>query len=133
MRKWAAFLSLCVFTAGCGSSGITKQLAIADSLTITFNHNRTDSVSNTVHTADKNAIRKIAGFLDKGDSTGFKCGFDGNMVFFSKGKQLLPVVFSYSEDCRYFLYDWENKVRAVKMNNEAVDFLKSLADGKNWY
>lgn len=133
MRTGAAFLFLCVLMAGCGGSGITKQLSAADSLIITFNHNRTDSVSNTVHTADKNAISKIAGFLDKGDSTGFKCGFDGNMIFFSKGKQLLPVVFSYSEDCRYFLYDWENKVRAVKMNNEAVDFLKSLAEGKNWY
>ncbi|MBK8952091.1 MAG: hypothetical protein IPM85_07085 [Chitinophagaceae bacterium] len=117
----------------CTSSGITKQLTAADSLVITFNHINTDSVVNSVQTTDKKAIQKIAGFLSKGDSTGYKCGFNGNMIFFNKGEQLLPVVFSYNDNCRYFLYDWENKVTSVKMSNEAVDFLKSLAEGKNWY
>lgn len=134
MRTAFAFFLLCFITAGCGSSGISKQLSVADSLVITFNYNSTDSVINSVHTTDKKAIQKLAGFVGKGDSTAYRhCGYSGNMQFYREGKQLLPVVFNYTDNCRYFLYDWENKVTSTRMNNEAADFLRSLAEGKNWY
>lgn len=130
----ALLIAICSVIAGCGTSGISKQLSVADSLVITFNYNSTDSVINSVHTTDKKAIQKLAGFVGKGDSTGYgHCGYSGNMQFYKEGKQLLPVVFSYTDNCRYFLYDWENKVTSTKMNNEAADFLRSLAAGKTWY
>ena len=62
------------------------------------------------------------------------CGFDGNMTFYSKGEVLLPVIFQYNEEgCRRFLFDLDNKVMNTKMSNEAVEFLKSLSEGRNMY
>ncbi len=76
----------------------------------------------------------MAGFL-KGEETKFyKCGYDGNMLFFKGGRQIMPVVFKFREEgCQTFVYDLDNKSVSSSMGNEAVSFLKSLLEGKNWY
>lgn len=117
----------------CSSSGTGKQLSGSDSLVITFNVPGTDSVSHTVSTTETRAIRKMAGFLSGKQQAKPQCGFDGNMIFYKGGEQLLPVVFKYGDDCRFFMYEQEGKVRNTEVSKEAAAFLKSLAEGRNWY
>jgi hypothetical protein len=131
------FLAVVVTIASCsggGRSAISKKLAGSDSLVITFNAPLTDSVLKIVSTDNTKAIQKLGGFM-KGKTTElFKCGYDGNLQFFRNGQLILPVVFKYTEEgCRTFLYDLDNKVISTEMSNEAVDFIKSLAEGKNSY
>lgn len=124
-----------IFSAftSCQSSGSVKGVKNADSLVITFNVPGSDSVLTTVSTTEKKAIRKLAGFMDGKERGKPGCGFGGNMIFYVQKRQLLPVVFHYDKDCRYFMYEKEQKLLYTEMSDEAVDFLKSLAEGKNWY
>lgn len=113
---------------------MSKKLKGCDSLVISFNYPNTDSVVQTVNTTERKAIRKLLQFVDNKETEQYKCGYDGTMTFYIQGKMVLPVVFKYSEEgCRHFLFDQDNKLRSTKMSNEAADFLKSLAEGKNWY
>ena len=124
-----------VFLFSCGNkSEISKKLTGADSLVITFNVPDSDSIINMVSSTEKKAIRKLSGFLNGKESTNNKCGFDGNMIFYKQGQELLPVVFKYRDaSCRSFMYELDNKVMRREMSNEATNFLESLAEGKNWY
>jgi hypothetical protein len=123
--------TLLLLLASCGGgSAISKKLATCDSLVITFNYGMSDSVIKTVSTTEKKALTKVAGFLSGKKTEQFKCGYDGNIVFYKKGQILLPLVFKYTEEgCRHFLFDMDNKVMSTEMSNEAVDFFKSLLAG----
>jgi len=93
-----------------------------------------DSIIKTVSTTENTAINKVVDFIDAKPTEEFKCGYDGNLIFFSKGQVLLPVVFKYKDaNCRHFLFESEGKVMSTKMNNEAADFLESLEQGKIFY
>ena len=133
--KTLSCIILTAFLFSCGNqSAISKKLSGSDSLVITFNVPNSDSVIKMVTTTEKKAIRKLAGFMNGKKGEEGVCGFDGNMVFYSKGEILLPVVFQYNEEgCRHFLFDLDNKVVNTKMSNEAADFLKSLMEGKGTY
>ena len=128
-------LALTVFSlAACNNSSLSKKLKGSDSLVISFNYPNTDSVVQTVNTTERKAIRRLLQFVDSKETEQYKCGYDGTMTFFIQDKLVLPVVFKYSEEgCRHFLFDEDNKLRSTKMSNEAADFLKSLAEGRNWF
>lgn len=129
--KFFIYLSVVFVLASCSGSAVSKKLASADSLVITFNAANTDSVLKIVTTTEKKAIKKLSQFVAGKESEQFKCGYDGNMTFYSNGQLLLPLVFKYKEkDCRHFLFDMDNKVMSTKMSNEAADFLQNLLDGK---
>lgn len=120
--------------ASCKQSAVSKKLKGCDSLVITFNQPGSDAVAREVSTTETKAIQKLARFLQGDETEMYKCGYDGNMLFFKAGRQVLPVVFKYSEDgCRAFVFDLDNKVMSTKMSNEAANFLRSLAEGRNWY
>lgn len=126
-------VTLILFSCG-NKSVISKKLSGSDSLVITFNVPDSDSIMNRVSSTDKKAIRKLSGFLNGKATEQKECGYDGNMVFYQNGSEVLPVVFKYSLDsCRRFLFELDNKVMSTKMSNEAVNFLKSLGEGKGWY
>ena len=133
--KTISCIILATFLFSCGNeSAISKKLSGSDSLVITFNAPNSDSVINIVSTTEKKAIRKLTGFMNGKKEEQRECGFDGNMTFYSKGEVLLPVIFQYNEDsCRHFIFEIDNKVMKTKMNNEAVDFLKSLSCGNRMY
>ncbi len=130
---FSVIIAVAIFSCG-NPSAISKKLSGSDSLVITFNVPDSDSVLNMVSTTEKKAIRKLSGFLN-GNATGQdQCGYDGNMKFYKNGVEVLPVIFKYSNDsCRQFLFELDNKVMSMKMNSEAADFLKSLAEGKGRY
>jgi hypothetical protein len=133
--KVIACIIFTLFLFSCSrQSAVSKKLSDSDSLVITFNVPDSDSVINKVSTTEKKAIRKLSGFLNGKQGAGYKCGFDGNMIFYRQGEILLTVIFHYSEkSCRYFLFDMDNKVMSFSMSDEAASFLKSLAEGKSWY
>jgi hypothetical protein len=131
-----SFTLLVIVLASCSGSGygVNKQLEGADSLVITFNAPNSDSIIKTVSTTEVKAIEKLSGFLKGSQTEQFKCGYDGNLVFYKQGKELLPVIFKYNEEgCRHFLFEIDNKVVSTKMSTEGESFFKSLLDQKGWY
>lgn len=85
-------------------------------------------------TIDNNAINKITWYVDSKKAEEFKCGYDGNLMFYRKGILVGDVAFNYSgNNCRHFMQTVDGKLTSTTMSNEAADFLKSLAEGKDWY
>ena len=129
-------LSFVVSLASCGGSGsaVSKQLADSDSLVINFNAPQTDSIVNTVTTTEAKAIKKLTDFVDGKTAEAYKCGYDGNIMFYKKGVLQGDVSFNYSGDgCHHFIMLLNDKLTPTAMRNEAADFLKNLAEGKGSY
>lgn len=133
--KQSIFFCICIiFASACNRSAIGRKLSGCDSLVITFNLPDSDSVLKSVSTTDTKAIQKMARFLGGKEAPLYKCGFEGSMLFFRNGQQVLPVVFKYMDkDCRHFSFDLDNKVMSTSMSAEAIDFLISLSEGRSWY
>ena len=128
------FFAGLIIVTSCGGSVASKKLAVADSLVITFNVPNSDSVIKTVSTTEGKAIQKFISLVDGKEGKLYKCGYDGNMVFYSKGEIVLPVISKYTEEgCRHFLFDMDNKVMSTEMTIEGAELLKSLVEGKEWY
>ena len=134
MKSIFAFLLYIVILSSCSQSALSKKLSGSDSLVISFNQLNSDSIAKMVATTEKTAIKKLIRFIDGKETEKFKCGYDGNLVFYKEGKELLPIVFKYKDkDCRHFLLELDGKLLSNKMNKEAADFLQSLQEGKTWY
>jgi hypothetical protein len=131
------FLILLVLIAsfsGCKQSAVRQSFSGADSLVIHFKDEQAGIVTKTVETAEAVAIRKVAGFIDASASENFKCGYDGKMFFFNKGKQVQEVDFKMKDAaCRHFSFLLDGKLMATHMSNEAVSFLGSLEKGLPYY
>src|SRR5258706_8755328 len=122
-----------LFTA-CSNSAVSKKLSQCDSLVINFKEEQSDTIIKTVSATENSAIDKLAGFVDSKTTEEFKCGYDGNMMFYSKGQAVLPIVFKYKESgCRHFLFELDGKLMSTKLSTEAADFLESLEKGNNQY
>lgn len=125
-----------VSLVSCGGSGSKtgKQLSGSDSLVINFNTPQTNTIAKTTTTTEKKAIKKLARFVDSKKTEAYKCGYDGNMMFYKDGKLTGDVSFNYSGDgCHHFIMMTGDELLPTSMSNEAADFLKSMAEGKNWY
>ena len=118
----------------CSSSALSKKLSGSDSLVINFYAANSESIVKTVSATEGKAIRKVIHFIDSRSTGQLKCGYDGNLIFFSNGEPLLPVMFNYKEKaCRHFIFEIEGKLMSTKMNNEAADFMESLETGNIYY
>ncbi len=124
-----------ILLASCSTNGPAgKKLTGCDSLVISFNAPNSDSIVSMVSTTEKKAIRKLAGFLNGKEAEQYKCGYDGSMVFYKDGQEIMPALFKFSEEgCRHFLFDINNKLTSTRMSNEEVSFLQSLKEGRPWY
>lgn len=128
------FLAAILCITSCSHSPVSKKLAGSDSLVVNFYAPGTDSAAKTFNTTDKNAIRKLIQFVDKKPSEQFKCGYDGNFIFYANDKAVLPVVFQYkNKECRHFVFELDGQLMSTRLNNEAFDFLESLEAGRSWY
>jgi hypothetical protein len=131
--KWLCF-TIGIIIAGCSTSAIDKKLSTADSLVLNFNAPGSDSIVKTVFTTDKNAIKKLGHFVGNQSTEQYKCGYDGSLIFYSKGQPLLPVTFKYKDqNCRHFLFELDGQLNSTRLSKEAADFLGSLEEGKSWY
>ena len=133
--KFLSFLAAIVFLTACsGGSAVSKQLSGADSLIINFNTPQTNTIDKTTYTTESKAIKKLARFVDGKSAEAYKCGYDGNLMFYKKGQLVGDVVFNYSGDgCHHFIMELEGKLTPTAMSNEAADFLRSMAEGRGWY
>ncbi len=129
------FFGLVVLILSCNNSSSTnKVIDGCDSIIITFNAPNSDSIIKVVSSKESKAIKKLGGFLNGKETEQFKCGYDGNFIFYKNGKQLLPVIFKYTEQgCEHFLFDMGDNVKSVAMTSEAKNFFTSLMEGKDWY
>lgn len=124
-------ISAILLLLSCSSSPLVSTLQDSDSIAVRFNHPGTDSIVKVVEATEAHAIQKLVQFADGKETKEFKCGYDGNIMFYKKGSLTGDISFNYTIDgCHHFLYMTEGKLTATKMNNEAVDFLKRLAGGK---
>ena len=134
MKTLITVFTVCLLIACGNKSAVSKQLSVTDSLVINFNAPQTDSIVNTVTTTEAKAIKKLTGFVDGKTSEAYKCGYDGNIMFYKKGVLQGNISFNYSgEGCKHFLQMVKDELTPTAMSNEAADFLKNLAEGKNWY
>lgn len=135
MNKFLYFLLLATSLYSCsGGSAIKKQLSGSDSLVINFNEPQSNTIAKTTFATEKKAIEKLAHFVDGKSAEAYKCGYDGNLMFYKNGTLIGDVSFNFSgEGCHHFIMDVDGKLTPTAMSNEAADFLKSMSEGKNWY
>ena len=132
--KYCCIIILAILTSSCRQSIIDKHVAGSDSLVIHFSNSSDNSIVKTVSTTEDRAIRKLAGFVKGKKTEQFKCGYDGNLVFFSKGAKKAEIAFQYKNAaCRHFVFEDNGELVPVKMNQEAADFLESLSSGRTFY
>ena len=134
--KMSLFACSVLLFCSCGGPGsdISKQLSGSDSLVIHFNIPSTNTIDKTVTTTENTAIKKLSTYVDSKPAEAYKCGYDGNLLFFKNGILLGDVSFNYSSDgCHHFLLSIKDELTPTTMSNEAASFLKSLAEGKGWY
>ncbi len=130
------FYSLLIIISSCTSSGsaVGDQLSGSDSLVINFNTPQSNTIAKTMNTTEDKAIKKLIRFTDGKAGEAYKCGYDGNLMFYKKGILVGDVSFNYSGDgCHHFIMLLDDKLTPTAMSNEAADFLKSLGEGKGWY
>ena len=129
------FYSWLILLAACSHpSAIKKQLSGSDSLVINFNEPGSNLIQKTVNTTERNAIKQLISFVDGKSGTAYKCGYDGNLMFYKQGELAGDVVSNYSGDsCRHFLLELDGKLSPTVMSNKAADILKILASGRGWY
>ena len=134
MKTLITAFTACLLISCGNTSAISKQLSGSDSLVINFNVPQTSNIQNTLTTTERTAIKKLANYLDSKTAEAYKCGYDGNLMFYKKGTLEGDVSFNYSGDsCHHFIMLLNGELTPITMSNEAADFLKSLSAGKTWY
>jgi catabolite regulation protein CreA len=134
--KTILVLATVITLASCGGTGsvVSKQLSGSDSLVINFNIPQTNNIAKAVTTTQSKAIKKLSSYVDGKSTEAYKCGYDGNLLFYKKGTLIGDAAFNYSGDgCHHFIMQIKDELVPTSMSNEAADFLKSLAEGKDWY
>ena len=135
MKTIFLLFTVCILIS-CSNSGSesSKQLSGSDSLVINFNTPQSNTIAKTMSTTEDKAIKKLIRFADGKSAEAYKCGYDGNLMFYKKGTLVGDVSFNYSGDgCHHFIMLLNDELAPTAMSNEAVNFLKSLAEGKGWY
>lgn len=118
-----------ILLISCSNSPLVSHLEDSDSLVVKFNQ-RGDSLQTTAtSTTEPHAIQTMLQFADGAETEQFKCGYDGNILFYKKGSLAADISFNFTGDgCHHFLHQANGKLVATKMNNQAVDFLISLVN-----
>ncbi|MBA2500929.1 MAG: hypothetical protein H0V30_14485 [Chitinophagaceae bacterium] len=126
---------IAVITIICFSctSPIVNSIVETDSVVIEFAIPEPGAVSKTVATTNSAAIHRLIGFVDSKEVQAMPCVYKGKVFFFQQGNKLLEAQFADAEDCRYFSFTLDGVLHHTRMNHEAVDFFKSLEEGKNYY
>ena len=117
-----------IFLISCGHSQLVSHLEGSDSVAVIYKQQATGAVIKIVGTSGNYAIQDLLTFTGSGKTAEFKCGYDGDILFYKKGIQAGEVYFNYTTDgCHHFVIMKDGKATATQMSNEATDFLKLLA------
>ena len=134
MRYSLFILFIGMIVCSCKPSPVKQSFSSADSLVIHFKDEQAGVVNKTVQTAESKAIRRIIEFIDAKETELFKCGYDGKMFFYNRGKQIHEVDFKMKNDsCNHFSFLLNGKLVSTRMKNEAIDFLDALERGMPYY
>ena len=125
------FIVLILFTS-CTSPTV-NAIAETDSVVIEYAIPDPGAVSKTVATTNAAAIHRLIDFIDSKEVKPEPCSYKGKVLFFQQGYKLLEAQFADADDCRYFSFTLDGVLRHTRMNHEAIDFFKSLEEGKNYY
>jgi hypothetical protein len=134
MKNISTFILLLFVFSSCNQSAIKQNFSTADSLVIHFKDEQAGVVTKTVQTAESKAINRMIEFIDTKETEEFKCGYDGKMFFYNKGKKIQEVDFKMKNDsCNHFFFLLNENRMSTKMSGEAVDFLNALEQGMPIY
>jgi predicted HD phosphohydrolase len=127
MKQMLLFV-LAFLLFSCGNSPLVRNLENSDKLVVQFNQRGDSLSSRATITTEGYAIQTMLQFADGNETELFKCGYDGNILFYKKGVLAADISFNFLNDgCHHFLHNVNGKLVATKMSNEAVDFLLALA------
>ena len=130
MKSCLVIAITAILFCSCKQSAIRQSFSSADSLVIHFKDEQAAVITKTVQTAESKAINRMIDFIDGKETELFKCGYDGKMFFYNKGKKIQEVDFKMKNDsCNHFAFLLNGNLMSTKMNNEAVDFLNALEQG----
>ena len=134
MKYLFSLLFSAIIFFSCKQSDVRQSFSSTDSLVIHFKNEQAGEITKTVQTMDTKAIRRMIEFIDGKESELFKCGYDGKMFFYGRGKQIQEVDFKNKDkSCNHFSFLLNGKLMSTKMNYEAVDFLNALEKGMPYY
>ena len=126
--KLIVCIAAVIFCNSCGHSPLVSQLQGSDSVAVRFKEPLTGKIIKEVATSQAYAIQDLLRFAGSEETAQLKCSYDGDIIFYKKGKVAGDVSFNYTTDvCRHFLFIINGKLTATKMSYEAVDFLKDLS------
>jgi hypothetical protein len=127
--KTILFFATVLLLVSCNNSPLVSHLQDSDSLVVKFTQRGDSLTTRTTSTTEDHAIQTMLQFTDGEKTEEFKCGYDGNILFYKKGTLAADVSFNFTGDgCRHFLHNVNGKLVATKMSNEAADFLITLAN-----
>lgn len=130
MKSILLIASTLVFFS-CGHSPLVSHLQGSDSVAVVFKKPVTEEVIKVVGTAQPYAIQDLLTYTGSKETAQFKCGYDGEIRFYKQGTLAGDVSFNYTTDgCHHFVINKAGKLTATEMSNQAIDFLKALANGK---
>ena len=127
----ALFVAVMFFTS-CTSPTV-NAIAETDSVVIEYAIPDPGAVSKTVATTSNAAIHRLIDLIDSKEVVSESCSYKGKILFFQQGNKLLEAQFADADGCRYFTFTLDGVLRHTRMNHEAIDFFKSLEEGKNYY
>lgn len=130
-NKIVLFIVIILFTS-CTSPTV-NAIAETDSVVIEYAIPDPGAVSKTVATTNSAAIHRLIDFIDSKEVKPDPCSYKGKVLFYQQGNKLLEAQFADADGCRYFSFTLDGVLRHTRMNNEAIDFFKSLEEGKNYY
>ena len=134
MKFYILFSFTLILFSGCKQSSIKQSFSSTDSLVIHFKDEQAGTITKTIQTAESNAINRMIDFIDAKQTEQVKCGYDGKMFFYNKGRKIQEVDFKMKNDsCNHFAFLINGKLTNTKMSNEAIDFLNALEQGMPYY
>jgi hypothetical protein len=131
--KLILIIAIAILLTSCNNSPLVSQLEGSDSVAVRFTAPGSGALIKVVGTSQPYAIKDLLRFAGGDETEQFKCGYDGHVLFYKQGTLAGDVAFNYTGDgCRHFLIEANGKLTATRMSNEAIDFLKALANSNNY-
>ncbi|MFI5172616.1 MAG: hypothetical protein ACHQFW_09505 [Chitinophagales bacterium] len=109
---------------------ITELVKNTEKIQITFYN---DSLPDTyIEITDKSEIRKFDNYISTKETPVFKCGYDGQILFFmnedvSNGKQNSIVMeFNLKAECRHVAYNYAGGLQTKEITDKGVEYLNGI-------
>jgi hypothetical protein len=134
MKTIVWYLFAVLIIPSCNPSAVKQSFSGADSVVIHFIEDKTGLITKTKDATEPKAIRRLIEFIDANETEQYKCGYDGKMIFFSKGEKIQEVDFKMKdESCNHFIFLLNGRLHSTRMSREAANFLNALEKGLPQY